>query len=205
MGRYYWNKRQTTDDFKSISISFLKKYWYLEGYLPIRYGTMSWHRGDIQTGSISLSVTVNKESRQWWVRVQFTQTDNDTQEKKDFDYTIPLTCTDCNFWGLRWWFIDPCSDHDTRCSILYLQSNGYFAGRKTLNLAYESQNEGKRGRQLSYLMCMNATKSVALARTIKYPYRNGKPTRKMRRALDLSRRNPTMQSIKKEMDDFFRS
>jgi len=44
-------------------------------------------------------------------------------------------------------------------------------------------------------MGMNATKAIVLQRTMKYPYRNGKETRKMKRFLKLSYNNPSHEEI----------
>jgi hypothetical protein len=42
---------------------------------------------------------------------------------------------------------------------------------------------------------MNAIRALVLKKTIKYPFRNGKPTRKMQRFLRLSYKNPTMEEV----------
>ena len=204
MWRYYYSKRNTTDDYKKFSIAFLRKHWFLEKWVDLRYGTISWSRWDTQTGSIAFWIDKNDADMRWDIRVLFAQTHRDTWEKKDFDYKIPIIATECHYGWLRWWFIDPCSKDEKKCLILYWQSNGYFASRKTLNLAYESQNESKFGRKLSYLMGMNATKAIVLQRTIKYPYRNGSPTKKMRRFLKLSYNNPTTEEIQNMEQLLFR-
>lgn len=195
MWRNYYSKRNTTDDYKQFTISFLKKYWHLDKWVTFRYGNIKWSRWWQEVGSIWFYLEKNDSEMKWSVRVIFTQTKRDTWEKKDFDYKIPLIATKCNYGWIRWWFLDPCSEKIIKCLVLYLQSNGYFASRKTLNLAYESQNEPKFWRRLSYLMGMNATKAIALKRTIKYPYRNGKPTKKMERFLKLSLNNPSESEI----------
>lgn len=195
MGIYHWNKRNTTDDYKKFTIAFLKKYGYLDIDVTCKYGSIKWSIWDQETGSMWFWIEKNNEEMRWSVRVLFTQTKRDTWEKKDFDYKIPLIATTCHYGWLRWWFLDPCSEKNLKCLMLYWQSNGYFASRKTLNLAYESQNESKFGRRLSYLMWMNATKAIVLQRTIKYPYRNGKPTKKMRRFLKLAYNNPSEEEI----------
>jgi hypothetical protein len=119
------------------------------------------------------------------VQVQFTQTDRDTLKKTEFDYKIRIEATYCHYGGFRWWFLDPCSRESIRCSILYFQSNGHFAGRKTLNLVYESQNTSRTIRFWNSIF-PDYNKLNPLEKSIKYPYRNGKPTRKMRRFLKLS-------------------
>jgi len=51
-------------------------------------------------------------------------------------------------------------------------------------------------------MGMNATKAIVLQRTMKYPYRNGKETRKMRRFLKLSYNNPSLEEIR-DIEELF--
>ncbi len=51
-------------------------------------------------------------------------------------------------------------------------------------------------------MGMNATKAIALSRTIKYEYRNGRPTKKMRRFLRLSYNNPSLEEIR-DIEELF--
>jgi len=195
MWRYYYSKRDTTDDYKKFTIAFLRKYWYLDASVTYKYGSIKWSIWDQETGSMWFWIEKNNEEKRWSVRVIFTQTKRNTWEKEDFDYKIPLIATTCHYGGLRWWFIDPCSERRIKCLVLYWQSNGYFASRETLNLAYESQNESRFGRRLSFLMGMNATKAIVLQRTMKYPYRNGKQTKKMKRFLKLSYNNPSHEEI----------
>lgn len=195
MWRYYWDKKDTTDDFKNFSISFLKKHWYLDYGISYRSWGLTWWRWETKTWDIWFDVTKDDDTMKWFVRVHFTQTERHTEEKKDFDYKIPIVATNCNFWGIRWWFIDPCSKNETKCTILYLQSNWYFASRKTLNLSYHSQNESKFWRTLTYLMGINSSKADEIRKSIKYPYRNGKPTRKMKRFIKLSHNRPTFEEM----------
>ncbi len=195
MWRYYYNKRDTTDDYKKMTISFFKKHGYLKDGLSYASWSLNWIRNDMPNGSISFSVSRDDERGTGHIRVFFTQTDRATQEKKEYDYKISIISTPCYFGWRRWWFLDPCKETPLRCSILYLQDNGAFASRKTLNLAYESQNESRFGRRLSFLMGMNATKAIVLQRTMKYPYRNGKETKKMKRFLKLSYNNPSHEEI----------
>ena len=180
MGRYYYDKKSTVDDYKKFTMSFLRQYGHLRTGSTYSYGNIFWKIGDRPNGSMTFIVEKNDDDMIGTVQVKFTQTNTETWEKKDFDYLIRIEATKCNYGGLRWWFIDPCSSKETRCSILYFQSNGYFAGRKMLNLTYDSRNES---RWWIWWAEMKVLKAEALYDKIKYPYRNGKPTRKMRRVL----------------------
>jgi len=172
-----------TNDYKSIDISFLKKHWYLNS--DFRSWTITWSIAWEKTWSISVEVKrlrdlKNDQTRT--LRVHFTQTDRYTWEKKNFDYIIRLTHTCCNYWWMRYWFICPCGWN--RCWKLYLQGNWYFASRKTLWLKYEEQNESKKWRGFNRVF-PHYYKAEQLYKTIKYPYRNWKPTRKYKRYMDL--------------------
>jgi len=64
------------------------------------------------------------------------------------DHRVSLTTTRPYFGGVRWWFV--CPVKGTRASKLHLPSGGdMFASRKAFRLAYRSQNETTRDRQLS--------------------------------------------------------
>jgi len=54
MGRYYWNKKDTVEDCRSVSISFLRKHYYFCGW---RSGWIVWKNcyGE-ETSSISVAV-----------------------------------------------------------------------------------------------------------------------------------------------------
>ena len=91
------------------------------------------------------------------------------------------------------WFECPCKWN--RCSVLYLQNNWIFASRKTLDLCYDDQKKSKKRRYMSYIMCDAYTKIELIRRTMKYPVRNWKWTRKARRILKLQEKMPTMEEV----------
>lgn len=93
--RYYSNKKSTVEDYpKTLSTSFLNKYQYfIEGQR--REGTITWSRNGTPIGNIGIDVSVS--GTRGTLRVHFTQTDCQTQEKKDFDYQIALFATKCNY------------------------------------------------------------------------------------------------------------
>jgi len=189
---YYWEWKNSVEDYsKTISIKFLKKYWYLDTWVDHRTWRLYWKRNWKENWNISIEI--DKGETSWFVRVFFTQTSPDWIMKK-LDYKIPLVSTPCNYWGIRWWFLCPCKSN--RCSILYLQNNWIFASRKTLNLCYSAQKESKRYRYMDYLMWTPFNKMYLLKDKIKYPYRNWKPTRKMRRFLKLHNQMPSMEEVR---------
>jgi hypothetical protein len=113
MGRYYWDKKDTVEDCRSISISFLKKHGYLTGY-SCSSGLISWKNcyGE-ETSSVGIVVsTIEGEN---FVRFYYTVTDHKSGEKTDYDYNVQLTTTPCNFGGVRCWFICPLSRDGVYC------------------------------------------------------------------------------------------
>lgn len=196
MGRYYYNARWSTSDYtKRLTIKVLKEHGLLDG----------WHNGHTATLTWSNGSNIGIQTQIWdttgMVRVYFSQTDRNTWEKKSFDYNIPLISTPCNYGWKRWWLVCPLKEN--KCTILYLQNNGLFGSRKTLNLCYDGQKESKKYRYLSYIMGMNQTKALVLRENMKYPYRNGKPTKKLERFFRLSEKWPTLDEVMLMKDTLF--
>jgi len=95
MGRWYFDKKDTVEDCRSVSIAFLKKHDYFRGY---RYGVITWsnwHRE--QTAGIGVTVcTTDGES---YVRFQYTNTRRSTGERTEGDYKVQLVTTPCHLGG----------------------------------------------------------------------------------------------------------
>lgn len=189
---YWWWKRTTSDYSKTIDIKFLKKYWYLDKQVEYKSWNMYWIRN--WEANWNIWIEVNKWETTWYVRVYFTQTSYDWT-KKELDYKINLVSTSCNYWWVRWWFECPCKWN--RCSILYLQNNWIFASRKTLDLVYDEQKKSKRRRYLWYIMWDAFTKIEVIRRSMKYPIRNWKYTKKAQRILKLRKKVPTEEEIER--------
>ena len=197
MWRYYWSWKNRVEDFKkTISIKNLKESWFL--IWDYKQWKITWYYAENEIWNIWIEIEKNDFS--WYLRVYFIQTD-ETWNKKEFDYRIELVTTKCNYWWVRWWFLCPCKWN--RCSILYLQNNWIFASRKTLDLCYEKQKESKKWRYFWYLLWDNFTKILEIRKTTKYPFRNWKPTRKMRRVLKLHNKIPNENEIK-NLSNFFK-
>jgi len=193
MSRYYWSKKYTVEDYpKTLSIFNFKRDKFLEKWKLHNIGTSTWSRNGEQFSRIGIEMTRNEY--EGTLRVYFTQTDRNSPEKKDFDYIIKLTTTECHIWsGRRWWFICPCKGN--RCAKLYLQDNGYFASRSTLWLSYESRNRSRYYRYLDSVFWASERDLLELHKTIKYPYRNGQPTRKMKRYLKMNSSHYTIEQL----------
>lgn len=126
------------DNLKKIETSFLKKHDYFSGF---RSGTITWTHGwSGSKSSVGINVLTGEEEE--YMRVYYTQTDNYSGEKKEFDYKIPLTTTSCRYGGKRYWFICPFSKNGVYCGrrvgVLY-KDGDYFACRHCNKLTYESR------------------------------------------------------------------
>ncbi len=180
MGRWHYGTKTEADSVKKISTSFLKKHEYFHGW---HSGTITWTYGwDEHKNSVGIEVsTLNDEN---YLRIHYTQTDNSSGEKKDFDYKIPLTTTPCYFGGKRYWFICPWFANGIYCGrrvgTLYKNGN-YFACRHCYGLTYNSRNQNHRHSFFPLFSVITLEQKIEkLQEQIKTPYYRGKPTRKQR-------------------------
>lgn len=191
MGGYHWDKKDTVEDCKSVSIAFLKKhgYFFEPDYMS---GTIRWRNSfGEQTASISIAVsTLGNEN---YVRFQYTTTDHDSGEKTEYDYNVQLTTTKCNFGGVRYWFICPLSKNGAYCgrrvAKLYKAPGAdYFGCRHCYDLSYESRNEPRFARPggLYYPLLLDRRYEELRQKVKRWTYR-GKPTKKARKLHALER------------------
>lgn len=185
MGRYYWDKKDTVEDCKSVSISFLKKHGYLNAESS-KWGGISWKNcyGE-ETSSISIVVSTFEGDS--FVRFYYTVTKRSTGEKIECDYKVRLTTTPCNLGGVRYWFICPLSRNGVYCgrrvAKLYCAPGAnYYGCRHCYDLSYESRNECRLGRfgQLGYVLKAER-QYEELYKSIKRWTWRGRPTKKARR------------------------
>jgi len=176
MWRYGGYGKDCVDDNKSINIVKFKKW----GYLDNKYntGTITWSRNWEVYSRMGVSILADNSC----ITFDFTGTDSQTQEKKNYNHPITLVHTPCTYGGYRYWFV--CPTCNQKKGILYLK-NFRFACRNCLNLCYEWQKESKNYR-LFYKLFPREVKAEEIYKTIKYPYRNGKPTRKYKSYLRLT-------------------
>jgi len=130
--------KDTVNNYKSISIKFLKQHKQLVGYCS---GGISWSRGGEKTGSVSYHIDISYPGTEH-IRFKYTTTIRDTGEKIDRNYRVRLEPTKCNYGGQRWWFI--CNYCQRRVGVLYIGDSD-FACRHCYNLTYESRNEPRGG------------------------------------------------------------
>ena len=171
-------KKTEADNLIMIKISFLKKHGYFHGE---RSGVMTWTNGwSDKKSSIGITVPNNNE----FLQLTYTQTDRN-DEKKSFDYQVPLTTTPCRFGGKRYWFICQMSREKKYCGrrvgVLY-KDGDYFACRHCYNLTYSSRTKNRRYKFLPLYETLFITKRMdELDKEIKRPYYRGEPTKKQRK------------------------
>lgn len=180
MGRWNYSNRTETDDVKKISTSFLYKNDYFCG---VRSGTITWTNNfSGNQSSVGIEVATIDDP---YLRIHYTQTNHDTNEKKDFDYKIPLTTTHCHFGGKRYWFICPWYKNDIHCGrrvgTLY-KDGDYFACRHCYDLTYSSKNQNRHYEYYPLFNTIMISKKIEeLEAKIKRPYYAGKPTKKQQK------------------------
>lgn len=185
MGRYYWSKKEEADGLKQVSVAFLRKHGYFNG--GWHSGTITWSRHGEKAGSMSVQSSID-ESEQY-IKFIYTQTDNNTGGKKDFDYKIPLTTTPCYFGGKRYWFICPLSVNGRYCGrrvgVLY-KAGDYFGCRHCYDLTYNSRNRS--GIFKTAGQTISIPELERLENEVKRKYYAGNMTRKYKRYLKKQRK-----------------
>lgn len=183
MGRYYFNKKDTTDDCRSLDVAWLKKYGYFCGW---KNGGMKWSNSFGNESSIGFIVSI-EDSNDMFLKFNYTITDRDTEEKESFDYKVQLTTTPCNYGGVRYWFICPLANKEgvgcnRRVGTLY-QPPGfkYFGCRHCYKLTYDSRNRriSSRYPEIDYLY--EHDKLEKYKEKIGITHRKGEPTKKFRK------------------------
>lgn len=181
MGRWSYSNKTEADDLKKIRVSFLKKHGYFESG---RSGVITWTSGWSGNKS-SVGIETSIMDGNGHLRIHYTQTDNDTEEKKSFDYKIPFTTTPCWYGGRRYWFVCPWYKNGVYCGkrVETIYKNGdYFACRHCYDLTYSSKKENRR-HHLTHLFNIFKidAKVEKLEKEIKRQVYAGKPTKKQRK------------------------
>lgn len=126
---------------KKIEIWWLLRDMSIHG-TTYKSTTISWGE-DGSRGRISARVSLYEEK---YVQFIYTQTDNTTGEKKDFDYKVQLVETPCHLGGTRFWFECPLFKKGQYCGrrvgVLY-KDGDYFGCRHCYELTYSSRNKNR--------------------------------------------------------------
>jgi hypothetical protein len=166
------------DNIKKIETSFLKKHDYFTGW---RSGTITWTNGwSGNKSSVGIEVcTMNDEN---YLRIHYTQTDNSSEEKKEFDYKVQLEKTPCHFGGFRYWFRCNLYKRGVYCGrrvgVLY-KDGDWFGCRHCYELTYSSRNanRGHSHYPLFRVIELEMQAEKLEMKTRNYTYR-GRPTKK---------------------------
>lgn len=152
-----------------------------------KYTTISWGENGSR-GSISIQVSVWDEEK--YARFIYTQTDNSTGEKKDFDYKVPIVETPCHLGGTRYWFKCPLYKSGQYCGrrvgVLY-KDGDWFGCRHCYDLTYSSRKVNKKYRYFPMFRVIELDAKIekAYEKAKRYTYR-GKPTKKRQKIEKLS-------------------
>lgn len=177
MGRYSF--RDETDDYHQLSVRKLREWDYFSGW---RSGTVTWTRGEHKS-SIGIMVIISSDEK--YIKLNYTQTTYSTGEKKDFDYKVPIVSTNCNYGGVRYWFVCPLYKNGKycgkRCGVLY-KGGDYFGCRECYNLIYSSQKMNTKYRYYPLFRVLDLDNKIdGLEKKIKRRFYAGRPTKLQRR------------------------
>ena len=203
MGRYYFDPKTTVEQATQLNIFKLKEFGLLDGYAAT---TLSW-KWRLSGRKTSIGIIADIEKAEPFIRVNYTTTDRNTDEKTDYNYKISLTTTPCNFGGVRYWFICPLSINGVYCgrrvgSLYLAPGRKYFGCRYCHDLSYESRNESRLGRfgNIGYTIVAERKIEELYSQIKRWTWR-GKPTRKARKLnaiqakRDLSESGPSINEL----------
>lgn len=124
-----WHRKTNTGEPKSISVRYLSNHGMLRaGYR----GSLSWSRRGVNIGSIGYGCSGDA------VQLEYTLTDNATQQQTKHAYSVQLAQSPCHYGGSRSWLVCPRYGCGRRVLSLYLVGD-LFLCRHCHKLGYESQ------------------------------------------------------------------
>lgn len=176
--------RAVAEQSNSLSVFFLKKHGYLSG--SWMRGTVNWTSGWGYKSSIGVE-SKTKDNKPIAIRLNYTNTNYDG-EKNKMDFEVSLNTTKCNYGGVRYWFVCPLYKNGVYCGrrVGVLYSIGkWFGCRYCGEIAYRSQFAGGFTKLAGSICEPDVEKAY---KAVKREYYNGKPTRKYRRYLGLSKK-----------------
>ncbi len=174
MGRRRYKEEE--DYYQSIDVYWLNKYKFFSGEVI----------GNLR--GIRVHVLTDKDNP--YVIFKYSLINQATKEKNDYEYKVLLDKTPCNYGGWRYWFICPLNNCRRRVGKLYLAGK-YFGCRHCHDLTYASQNVNrKHGYYYLFKTIEIGEKIREMENDIKRKYYAGKPTKKMKKILQLYQRIP---------------
>ena len=127
--RWNFGAHDTTDDYRSIDVRWLKRRGMLR---PGASGSLTWSRRGEVVGSIQIQAEPER------VRLKYRHKSGG-DEWQDQSYPVYLDTTPCHLGGARQWFLCPARGCGRRVAVLY--GGTIFACRHCYQLAYPSQRE----------------------------------------------------------------
>ena len=126
------------DEVKTVSISFLAKYNYLNSNQR-QSGTITWSRNGNKTDCIS--VRVNTQSEQPYIELEYRCNEDPVK------YRVQLVSAPSNLGkGVVWYFVCPVAGK--RCRKLYLGDTYFYHRSAFKGCMYEKQTQSKKSRYL---------------------------------------------------------
>lgn len=179
----YSSSPDLVEDCRSISISNLKKWRFLEGY---KIGSITWSIGGKSVSSIRVTSYLSDESPS--IELDYTASDSSGTEEK-FCYEILLERIPSNLGrGFRYYFYCPFTG--VRCTKLHKPPGSKIFAHRThwKSLYYKDQIEAKRWRSYSALLSTEE-KLKQLCKPYWKPQYQGKQTSTYKRYLKLVDKN----------------
>lgn len=133
-GRHFQFGADTTDDYRSIDVRWLKRRRMLR---PGASGSLTWSR----QGEVVGSIQIQTESGRVILKYRHK---SGGDEWRNESYPVFLDATLCHLGGERQWFLCPARGCDRRVAVLY--GGAIFACRHCHQLAYPSQREASHDR-----------------------------------------------------------
>lgn len=159
------------DEVKTVSISFLTKYNYLNANQR-QSGTITWSRNGNKTDCIS--VRVNTQSEQPYIELEYRC--NEAPVK----YRVQLVSVPSNLGkGVVWYFICPCTDK--RCRKLYLTDTYFYHRSAFKGGMYKKQTQSKKQRYFDKTLSLYFRSDELFEQLYKKHFKKlyaGKPTKK---------------------------
>jgi hypothetical protein len=173
------HKKLVAERCRSLDVSSLKNMGYFE---QSRSGDVTWTNAiGTVIASIGLSSSVNQSS---FLIFEYTH----CKSGESLSYKVELAQTDCNFGGVRHWFI--CPNCGRRVGKLYLPpQKEHFRCRHCYNLSYRSRNTklNSPSSQIMYVL-RTLSKAEELENQIRRWFYRDELTLKARRFLSLKRK-----------------
>jgi hypothetical protein len=126
------------------------------------------------------SVTLDEKDRSGTVYIEYMEYDSDEGIYITKVIQLYLKAKECRYWGLRWYFYAQDRSGSLQCYTKLYFYNWSFVSRDSLWLKYQSKHITPKRAFLDRISGYYDSVIFDKIRDIKYPYRNGRMTRKER-------------------------